>query len=104
MNPCQHPIVFLKDVSFSNLSSILDFMYHGEVNVSHTELATFLKTAEALRVRGLAEDDKRRVSNAKFINDIYYSSVLTASNIIRKDMFILLLMMFKRWTCLEFDP
>ena len=62
MNPCQHPIVFLKDVSFSNLSSILDFMYHGEVNVSHTELATFLKTAEALRVRGLAEDDKRRVS------------------------------------------
>jgi len=60
VNPCQHPIVFLKDVTFANLSSILDFMYHGEVNVSHTELATFLKTAEALRVRGLAEDDKKR--------------------------------------------
>lgn len=37
-------------------------MYHGEVNVSHNELATFLKTAEALRVRGLAEDDNKRVS------------------------------------------
>ncbi|KAA0202369.1 hypothetical protein HAZT_HAZT007193, partial [Hyalella azteca] len=59
-NPCQHPIVFLKDVTFANLSSILDFMYHGEVNVSHNELATFLKTAEALRVRGLAEDDNKR--------------------------------------------
>lgn len=59
-NPCQHPIVFLKDVSFANLTSILDFMYHGEVNVSHNELATFLKTAEALRVRGLAEDEKKR--------------------------------------------
>lgn len=37
-------------------------MYHGEVNVSHNELATFLKTAEALKVRGLAEDEKKRVS------------------------------------------
>ncbi|XP_047484390.1 protein abrupt-like isoform X6 [Penaeus chinensis] len=61
-NPCQHPIVFLKDVTFANLTSILDFMYHGEVNVSHNELATFLKTAEALKVRGLAEDEKKRDS------------------------------------------
>lgn len=37
-------------------------MYHGEVNVSHNELATFLKTAEALKVRGLAEDEKKKVS------------------------------------------
>lgn len=37
-------------------------MYHGEVNVSHNELATFLKTAEALKVRGLAEDDKKKVN------------------------------------------
>lgn len=63
-NPCQHPIVFLKDVTFANLTSILDFMYHGEVNVSHNELATFLKTAEALKVRGLAEDEKKKVSLA----------------------------------------
>jgi len=61
-NPCQHPIVFLKDVTFANLTSILDFMYHGEVNVSHNELATFLKTAEALKVRGLAEDEKKKES------------------------------------------
>lgn len=37
-------------------------MYHGEVNVSHNELATFLKTAEALKVRGLAEDEKKKDS------------------------------------------
>ncbi|KAB7505178.1 Longitudinals lacking protein-like, partial [Armadillidium nasatum] len=55
--------IFLKDVTFANLASILDFMYHGEVNVSHNELATFLKTAEALKVRGLAEDDKRKDSD-----------------------------------------
>ncbi|MCL4122270.1 UNVERIFIED_CONTAM: hypothetical protein GTU68_066258 [Idotea baltica] len=65
-NPCQHPIVFLKDVTFANLASILDFMYHGEVNVSHNELATFLKTAEALKVRGLAEDDKKKVNTVQY--------------------------------------
>ena len=61
------PIVFLKDVTFANLSSILDFMYHGEVNVSHNELATFLKTAEALKVRGLAEDEKKKVCKLYFV-------------------------------------
>lgn len=49
-------------------------MYHGEVNVSHNELATFLKTAEALKVRGLAEDEKKRVS---FDFDIFgFSSII----------------------------
>ncbi|CAL4102359.1 unnamed protein product, partial [Meganyctiphanes norvegica] len=56
--PCQHPIVFLKDVTFANLESILDFMYHGEVNVLQTELETFIKIAEALEVKGITQVEK----------------------------------------------
>ena len=33
-NPAKHPIVILKDVPFSHLTSILEFMYAGEVNVA----------------------------------------------------------------------
>lgn len=36
--------------------------------MSHNELATFLKTAEALRVRGLAEDEKKRVSGGVLVS------------------------------------
>lgn len=52
MNPCQHPIVILKDVKFTDLKVIIDFMYYGEVNVSQDELPHILKTAEALKIKG----------------------------------------------------
>ncbi|XP_018573600.1 protein tramtrack, beta isoform isoform X20 [Anoplophora glabripennis] len=55
-NPCQHPIVFMKDVSYVALSDLLQFMYQGEVQVSQENLTTFIKTAEALQIKGLTGD------------------------------------------------
>lgn len=54
-NPSKHPIIILKDVSYTHLQAILEFMYAGEVNVSQEQLPTFLKTADRLKVKGLAE-------------------------------------------------
>lgn len=56
-NPCQHPVVFLKDVTHKELSGILQFMYLGEVSIQQEELGRFLKTAEALQIKGLTGDD-----------------------------------------------
>ncbi|XP_063229413.1 modifier of mdg4-like isoform X2 [Bacillus rossius redtenbacheri] len=56
-NPCQHPIVILKDVGHKELVDVLQFMYRGEVSVGQEDLAEFLKTAELLQVKGLAGDD-----------------------------------------------
>merc|ERR1712147_143569 len=54
-NPSKHPIIILKDVPFAHLQAILEFMYAGEVNVAQDQLPAFLKTAERLKVKGLAE-------------------------------------------------
>jgi len=54
-NPSKHPIIILKDVPFTHLQSILEFMYAGEVNVPQDNLPAFLKTAERLKVKGLTE-------------------------------------------------
>ena len=54
-NPCQHPIVILRDITEDDLGCILKFMYHGEVQVAEEHLKDFLKTAETLQVKGLAE-------------------------------------------------
>ena len=59
-NPCQHPIVILPpEVRFVDLEKMLRFIYQGEVNVQQEHLARFLKTAEMLKIRGLAEDSEK---------------------------------------------
>lgn len=56
MNPCKHPIVFMKDVSYVAMRDLLTFMYQGEVQVNQEQLTTFIKTAEALQIKGLTSD------------------------------------------------
>ncbi|XP_072390249.1 protein abrupt [Diabrotica undecimpunctata] len=54
-NPCQHPIVILRDVQEKDMESLLRFMYNGEVHIGQERLSDFIKTAQMLQVRGLAD-------------------------------------------------
>jgi len=56
-NPCQHPIVILKDVAFEDLQVVVKFMYYGIVNVSADKLPGVLKTADALQIKGLEKNN-----------------------------------------------
>ena len=44
------------------MQSVLNFMYHGEVNVSQDELNSFLAVAEDLKVKGLTQSDSEQVN------------------------------------------
>ena len=57
-NPCQHPVFFLKDTSVEDLRAVIEFVYNGEVNVAQSQLASFIKTAEMLQIRGLSGEDE----------------------------------------------
>lgn len=57
-NPCQHPIIFMKDMRFVEMQALVDFMYKGEVNVTQDELPSLLRSAEALQIRGLCGSDQ----------------------------------------------
>ena len=55
-NPHQHPLLYMKGVKYADLQAVLNFMYHGEVNVAQEELNSFLSVAEDLRVKGLTQN------------------------------------------------
>ena len=52
-NQHQHPLLYLKGVSYRDMEAVLNFMYHGEVNVAQDDLNSFLQVAEDLRVKGI---------------------------------------------------
>jgi len=64
-NPHQHPLLYLKGVKYTDLQSVLNFMYHGEVNVTQEELNSFLAVAEDLRVKGLTQNKSVGVPSSK---------------------------------------
>lgn len=53
--PCPHPTIILKDVKYTELRAILEFIYRGEVTVQQEQLSNLLKIAEMLQVKGLVE-------------------------------------------------
>ena len=57
---CAHtnPLIYLRGISAQDLTHILDFIYHGEVNVEKYELDKFLEVAETLKIQGLAQSVK----------------------------------------------
>lgn len=56
-NPCQHPVIILQDVHFTELEALLIFIYKGEVNIDQKNLPALLKAAETLQIRGLSGGD-----------------------------------------------
>ncbi|CAL4149313.1 unnamed protein product, partial [Meganyctiphanes norvegica] len=58
MTACKSPVIVLKDVRNHDIEALLDYIYLGEVNINHKDLSSVLKTAESLKIKGLAFIDK----------------------------------------------
>ena len=48
--PCKHPIIILKGIRWSELRHIVEYMYKGEISVSHEDIDSILQAAESLQV------------------------------------------------------
>ncbi|PNF19032.1 hypothetical protein B7P43_G11713, partial [Cryptotermes secundus] len=53
-NTAPHPIIFMRDVKFVEMKTILDFIYKGEAYVAQENIQGVLKTADALKITGLS--------------------------------------------------
>jgi len=66
-NHHQHPLLYMKGVKYIDLQAVLNFMYHGEVNVAQEELNSFLAVAEDLKVKGLTQTQETQATNQQFL-------------------------------------
>ena len=62
-NPHEQPLLYLKGVKYADLVSVLNFMYHGEVNIAQEDLNAFLAVAEDLCVKGLTQNQTQSEIN-----------------------------------------
>ena len=51
-NKHEHPLLYLKGITAKDMKALLNFMYHGEVNVIQDDLNSFLQVAEDLQIKG----------------------------------------------------
>ena len=68
---------FIFRIRFPDMVAILNFMYHGEVNVNQEDLQNFLAAAEELRIKGLSEASS---TDAK-LEKLEHSSVPKSSHL-----------------------
>ena len=67
-NPHQHPLLYLKGINSKELTSLLEFVYVGEIHIGQQDLESFLVAAEDLKIKGLTQGTKngpKESSNSK---------------------------------------
>ena len=57
MDKHPHPRIYMKGLTLTKLSYIVDFIYHGEVSVGIQDISEFLELAEELKLKGMSKTD-----------------------------------------------
>jgi len=70
-NKHEHPLLYLKGVKYSDIVAVLNFMYHGEVNVAQEELNSFLAVAEELKVKGLTQNNTEKTKDKEGLSQAF---------------------------------
>merc|ERR1712098_386830 len=64
-NKHAHPLLCLADMHFEDLTNIIDYIYHGEVQIYQEDLDRFLHVAKRLKLDGLLNTLSNEVPHEK---------------------------------------
>jgi len=67
-NKHQHPLIYLRGIKMTEIQAMVDFMYHGEVEVEQENLDAFLGVAKDLKVKGLTNIDEQKSLHKNGLN------------------------------------
>ena len=64
-------MVLLPNIQYEDMSSLVQYMYTGQVFIHQDMLGRLLKTAQALQVKGLIEQSADRVEGIQVIKTTF---------------------------------
>ena len=67
-NKHAHPLVYMRGMKSKDLEAMVDFLYHGEVNIYQDNLDTFLAIGNELKLKGLNECSDNSETHDKVAN------------------------------------
>jgi len=70
-----HPIIFMRGVKKTDLVTMLDFMYLGEVNIEQEALQNFLLLANDFNIKGLETKENFTEEESPFIENDFKSKI-----------------------------
>lgn len=88
-NPHSHPLIYMRGISYIDLVSIVDFIYHGETEIMKDNLESFLAIAGELDVKGMTKQTKKfpkELTPNLFPKDYDSNEDLKASEISKDDL------------------
>ncbi|XP_049802099.1 protein jim lovell-like isoform X2 [Schistocerca nitens] len=61
-NPCEHPVVILKEISCYEMQILLQLMYRGSTDVLEEDISDIIQTANELKVKGFVQAAVKNVT------------------------------------------
>ena len=61
-NPHQHPLVYLRGLTYSDLLAVVKFLYFGEIEIFQDNLDNFMLIAKELEIEGLMDMEQKDTS------------------------------------------
>jgi len=75
----KNQIVILKDTTYDDVFCLVEFMYRGEINVAQNQLASLMKTADNLKIKGLSEVSSQDQSSGALQTTATASTITTGA-------------------------
>ena len=82
----QNQLIYLSNIHSSQLSSIMDFIYNGEVKIEQNCLDTFLSNSKTLKVKGLyKEEDQSKENHVALKKEYNEEQIRVMEKVIKKE-------------------
>ena len=76
-----HPLIFMMGLTSKDLTTILDFIYHGETSVDQNYLEDFFALAKVLQIKGLMEHSRETEKSSKEKADLIKNTKKTITEV-----------------------